>query len=224
MAQLVKNPPAMQETQVPSLGQEDPLEKGMATHSSILAWRILWTTGLQRAGHNRATFTFLKWVGCFLPSCLSPHSDSERLISSLQFSRTYLSLKARQCTLILGNHSLLQNPTGPIVWTTPMMFNVHFFNLILFALSEIKAQGCHNYCCCSSCRILCNHMDCSLPGSSVLHYLPEFAQVHIQWVSDSIQPSHPLPPLLLLPSIFPGISVFSNEMLVLYLKIKWKLI
>ena len=40
---MVKNPPAMQETQVQSLGQEDPLEKGMATHSSILAWEILWT-------------------------------------------------------------------------------------------------------------------------------------------------------------------------------------
>ena len=40
MAQMVKNPPAMWETQVRSLGQEDPLEKGMATHSSILAWRI----------------------------------------------------------------------------------------------------------------------------------------------------------------------------------------
>ena len=40
MAQMVKNLPAMQETQVPSLGQEDPLEKGMATHSSILARRI----------------------------------------------------------------------------------------------------------------------------------------------------------------------------------------
>ena len=39
----IKNQPAMQETQVRSLGQEDPLEKGMATHSSILAWRILWT-------------------------------------------------------------------------------------------------------------------------------------------------------------------------------------
>ena len=38
VAQLVKNPPAMQETWVPSLDQEDPLEKGMATHSSILAW------------------------------------------------------------------------------------------------------------------------------------------------------------------------------------------
>ena len=49
MAQPVKNPPAMQETSVPSLGQEGPLEKGIATHSSILAWRILWT-GVWRAG------------------------------------------------------------------------------------------------------------------------------------------------------------------------------
>ena len=40
---MVKNPPAMQETQVQSLGEEDPLEKGLATHSSILAWRILRT-------------------------------------------------------------------------------------------------------------------------------------------------------------------------------------
>ena len=43
MAQTVKNLPAVQETQVRSLGLEDPLEKGMAVHSSILAWRILWT-------------------------------------------------------------------------------------------------------------------------------------------------------------------------------------
>ena len=43
VAQLVKNLPAMQETQVQSLGQKDPLEKEMATHSSILAWKILWT-------------------------------------------------------------------------------------------------------------------------------------------------------------------------------------
>ena len=49
VAQTVKNLPAMQETQVQSLGQEDPLEKGMVTHSSILAWRLPWTeepTGL----------------------------------------------------------------------------------------------------------------------------------------------------------------------------------
>ena len=43
VAQLVKNPPAMQETWVRSLGWEDPLEKGVTTHSSILAWRIPWT-------------------------------------------------------------------------------------------------------------------------------------------------------------------------------------
>ena len=60
VAQTVKNLPAMQETQIPSLGWEDPLEKEMATHSSILAWRIPWTEnpgglqsmGLQRLRHN----------------------------------------------------------------------------------------------------------------------------------------------------------------------------
>ena len=60
MAQIVKNLPAMQETRVQSLGWEDPLEKGMATHSSILFWRILGTEepgglesmGSQRVGHN----------------------------------------------------------------------------------------------------------------------------------------------------------------------------
>ena len=55
MAQQVKNPPAMQETWVQSLGWEDPLEKGTTTHSSILAWRIPWTVlsmGSQRVRHN----------------------------------------------------------------------------------------------------------------------------------------------------------------------------
>ena len=59
LAQMVKNLPAMQETWVQSLGQEDMLEKGMATHSNILAWRIplteepggLQSTGLQRVRH-----------------------------------------------------------------------------------------------------------------------------------------------------------------------------
>ena len=53
VAQTIKNPPAMQETQVQSLGQEDPLEEGMATCSTILAWRIPWTEepgGLQSMG------------------------------------------------------------------------------------------------------------------------------------------------------------------------------
>ena len=56
MAQTVKNLPAMQEAWVQSLGQEDPLEKGMAIQSSILAWRIPWTEetgGLQFVGSQR---------------------------------------------------------------------------------------------------------------------------------------------------------------------------
>ena len=56
VAQMVKSPPAIQETQVRSLGHEDPLEKGMATHSSILAWRIPWTEepdGLESTGFPR---------------------------------------------------------------------------------------------------------------------------------------------------------------------------
>ena len=55
VAPLVKNPPAMRETWVPSLGQEDPLEKGKATHFSSLAWRPPWTVqsmGSQRVGHD----------------------------------------------------------------------------------------------------------------------------------------------------------------------------
>ena len=60
VAQMVKTLPATQETQVQSLGGEDPLEKEMATHSSILVWKIPWTEesgvlqsmGLQRAGHD----------------------------------------------------------------------------------------------------------------------------------------------------------------------------
>ena len=60
VAQRVKNPPTMQEAWVPSQGWEDPLEEGMAIHSSILAWRIPWqeepgglhSIGLQRVGHD----------------------------------------------------------------------------------------------------------------------------------------------------------------------------
>ena len=71
VAQAVKNLPAMQKTWVWALDWEDLLEMGMATHSSILAWRISWTEepgrlqsmGSQRVRHNLATNTFLHWIG-----------------------------------------------------------------------------------------------------------------------------------------------------------------
>ena len=61
-------------------------------------------------------------------------------------------------------------------------------------------------------------MGCNIPGFSALQYLPEFAQIHVHWVSDAIEPFHLCHPLLLLPSIFPSIRVFSNE---LALPIRW---
>ena len=76
------------------------------------------------------------------------------------------------------------------------------------------------HCCCSvtkSCLTLCDPMDCSTPGSTVLHYLLEFAQIHVHWVMLSNHFILCLP-LLLLPSILPSIRVFSTES---FLGIRW---
>ena len=55
--------------------------------------------------------------------------------------------------------------------------------------------SCCYYCSVTKlCPTLCDPMDCSTPGFPVLHYLPEFAKTHVRWVSDLIQPSHPLSP------------------------------
>ena len=87
VAQMVKNLPAKWETWVQSLGWQDPLEKGTATHSSILAWRLPWTEelgrlqsmGSQRVRHNWATFTFIirfqnEWEGN--DKLLTPHPQA----------------------------------------------------------------------------------------------------------------------------------------------------
>ena len=83
----------------------------------------------------------------------------------------------------------------------------------------------HNPPCCHCsviklCPPLCDPMDCRAPGFLVLHHLPEFAQTHVHWVSDAIQPAPPFshPPLLFLPSVFPSIRVFSSESA---LRIRW---
>ena len=116
------------------MGWEDPLEEGMATHSSILAWTIPWTEEpgrLQSMGSQ----------------------------SSVQFSS--------------------------------------------FA---------------QPCPTLCDPMNHSTPGLPVHHQLQESTQTHVHRVGDAIQSSHSLLPLLLLPSIFPSIRVFSNEST---LSIRW---
>ena len=78
----------------------------------------------------------------------------------------------------------------------------------------------HMGCClvAPSCLTLCDPMDCSTPGFSVLHHLPELAQTHVHWVGDAIQPScpgsSPSPA-----STFPSIRVFSSESA---LRIRWR--
>ena len=63
-----------------------------------------------------------------------------------------------------------------------------------------------------SCQTLFDPMDCSTPGLPVHHQLPKFTQAHVHWVSDAIQPFILCRPILLQPSIFPSIRVFSNEL------------
>ena len=99
----------------------------------------------------------------------------------------------------------------------------------LYEQVNMQTEGCvigvdeyRNLCCCSVaklCPILCNLMDCSTPGFPVLHYLQEFAQTHIHWVSDATQPSQPLSsasPLAF--SLSQHQSLFFNE---LALCIRW---
>ena len=84
-----------------------------------------------------------------------------------------------------------------------------------------KAHWIWNCCCCSvtqSCPTACDPMDCSTPSFPVLRHLPELAQTHDCWVGDAIQHIILCRPLLLLPSIFPSIRVFSNKSA---LRIRW---
>ena len=78
---------------------------------------------------------------------------------------------------------------------------------------------CSNICSVARlCLTFCNPMECSMPGSSVLHYLPKFAQIHVHWIGDA---NYLIlrGPLLLLPSVFLSIGVFSNESALL---IRWQ--
>ena len=77
---------------------------------------------------------------------------------------------------------------------SPVFLKFWLFFSYMEYLYLYKIKFC--FCCCSapkSCPNFCDHMDCNMPGFPVLHCLPESAQIHVHWVSDSIQPPHPLP-------------------------------
>ena len=86
MTQTVKRLPTMRETWVQSLGQEDPLEKEMATHSSILAWKILWMEepgGLQSTGRKELDTTERLWASLVAQLVKNPAARQETLLQFL---------------------------------------------------------------------------------------------------------------------------------------------
>ena len=108
MAQLVKNLPAVWEAWVRSLGWEDPLEKGKATHSSILAWRILWTVysmWLQRVGHDWVTFshsfTYIKCLHTI--TILSKTSNSTYSLLKSLWIKCWNIWDLLQYEMVVGN-------------------------------------------------------------------------------------------------------------------------
>ena len=191
LTQSVKNLPAMQETQVRFLGWEDSLEKEMATHSSILAWKIPWTeepvrlqsVGSQGVGRDLATKLplLLPTSVAHDPVPLSPH-PFPLYGSALPLAHHPLPLPVPSSPL----------RPGPLLCWHLQSTGFHICCRPRAACTERSLLGspsCSSeserklcICCCSvaqSCRTLCDLMDCSSPGFPVLHYLPTFVQTHI---------------------------------------------
>ena len=83
--------------------------------------------------------------------------------------------------------------TGVICQWASISAAAEWEEISMFCMENVVYTAC--CCCCSVAKLfltLCDPVDCSTPGFPVLHYLPEFAQTHVPWVSDDIQPSYPL--------------------------------
>ena len=167
----------MQETWVCSLGREDPLEKEMATHSSILAWRIPWredtgrlqSLGLQRVGHDWATSLSLnqEWFN------LDFVQEFPGGLVKADYQPRPLNFWFSRFGVVPGGSAFLKS-------SIVMLISCTFLNFLLL-LSVVQ-----------SLPTLCNPMDCRTPGLPIHHQLLELAQTHVHQVSDAIQPSHPL--------------------------------
>ena len=186
MAQMVKNLPEIQKIQDLSLGQEDVLDKEMVAHSSILSWRIPWienpgglqSMGSQRVGHNRETNAFPFSI---LIKCSKSESAENKHV---RWEQDTTSLPAS--TLCSFNVSLEIPPSS---------VETELCHTQWIRAQHSNIDGPRDSCCCpvtKSCPTLCSPMDCNTIGFHVLHYISEFAQIHVHWVNDAIQASHHL--------------------------------
>ena len=146
---MAKNLPSMQETRVWSLGQEDPLEKEMATHSNILAWRIPWT---EEPGGLRATKNWTRLSDSHTHTDIHPWSPSSKSPAAAAKSLQSNSVRPHR-----WQPTRLYHP-----WDSPGK-NTGVGRHFLFQFMKVKRESE----VAQSCLTLRNPMDCSLPGSSV---------------------------------------------------------
>ena len=145
---------------------------------------------LQRAGHDWATFTLTHSQGA---GYLSLSFLSSRRLPLISFSLGRCCLTSCSNSTEQGEHPGIRQLSPVCQAVDKSDWDDSRRNQIFPAEIKLIRQSC---CCCSDAQsrlILCNPMDCSTPVSSVLHCLPEFAHIHVHWVSDAIQPPHPLP-------------------------------
>ena len=139
-------------------------------------------------------------LSCILQSCWTHLLVLVALkIDYMRFSAHSCHLKIKLFTSLLFTFSLSPSCLISLTKTSTSMLNR-------------RNNRRYTCCCCCSvtqvCLTLCDPMDYSMPGFPILHHLLELAQIHVHWVGDAIQPSHPLSSLLLLPSILPRIGSF----------------
>jgi len=172
----------------------------MATHSSVLVWRIpgmgepggLPSVGSHRVGHDWSDLA----VAAAVLHCVYLH----RIFSVYSYG----------CRRVAWLHLLATEISAAVNISVDVCVCVCVRTHVCLCAC---ACVCVHVCLCSVaklCSTLVTPMDCSMQVLPVPQHLPEFAQVHVHWISDAIQPSHPLCPLLLLPSVFPSIKVFFN--------------
>ena len=122
------------------------------------------------------------------------------VLSRVREKQNWISKIYAYCGKVLEHQGWKENPTSF------KREKIGYPNTMKNSLTSVQFSSVAQ-----SCPTLCDPKDCSTPGLPVHHQLPESTQTHVHWVGDAIQPSHPLSSLLLLPSIFPSIRVFSNE-------------
>ena len=199
----------MLETWVQPLSWEDLLEKEMATHSSTLAWKIPWmeepgrlqSMESQRVRHDWATslpFTFF-WLtieqnlGYYKVSLLKARKSYSKshaqYLVGLDRKRTSNNYRLEKWIVLheesLPNWGNQKNPLWGMVVAVAVKGERSGWNhgyLVSFTYSSVTQL----------CPTLCDPMNQSTPGLPVHHQLPESTQTHVYWVSDAVQPSHPL--------------------------------